>query len=64
MRRAQLLDRHMRITRRHFHARAADLARMRASLNERLLAIRDTGFLPEPLRRIVPWLLGREPAVK
>lgn len=29
--------------------RTADLARMRAALNERLLAIRDTGFLPEPL---------------
>lgn len=30
-------------------ARAGDLARLRTALNERLLAIRDTGFLPEAL---------------
>lgn len=30
-------------------ARAADLARLRAALGARLLAIRDTGLLPEPL---------------
>lgn len=30
-------------------ARAADLQRLRAAMQARLLAIRDTGFLPEPL---------------
>jgi arylsulfatase A-like enzyme len=41
-------------------ARAADLERLRKALHERLLSLRDTGFLPEPL---LHGLRGAQPAL-